>query len=211
MSNNSLENCLLSGAKYGLYDKDNNKISEFVTDENGSFIINNLFYDKYYIKEIEASYGYELDDTIYEIDIDKKDNELIVYENPVFKRLEIYKTFGDNHLFEEGIIFNIININGDIYGSIITDENGYGYIDLPLGNYIIKQVNTNDGYLLSNDITIDITNDSDDVITYNLQDDKIPNNPHTYDNIVSNFIVLFLSIFGILSLIIFYFKVKKNN
>ncbi len=211
MSNNPLENCLLSGAKYGLYDKDNIKISEFVTDENGSFIINNLFYDKYYIKEIEASYGYELDDTIYEIDIDKKDNELIVYENPVFKRLEIYKTFGDNHLFEEGIIFNIININGDIYGSIITDENGYGYIDLPLGNYVIKQVNTNDGYLLSNDITIDITNDSDDVITYNLQDDKISDNPHTYDNIVSNFIVLFLSIFGILSLIIFYFKVKKNN
>ncbi len=211
MSSNPLENCLLSGAKYGLYDKNNNKVDEFVTDENGSFIINNLFYDKYYIKELEASYGYELDDTLYEIDISEKDNELIVFENPIFKRLEICKTYGDNHMFESGITFNVINNNGDIYGSIITDLNGYGYIDLPVGSYVIKQVNTNDGYLLSNDIIIDITNDSDNVITYNLQDDKISENPHTYDNIVKNFVCLILSLFTILSLIIFYFKVRKNN
>ncbi len=211
MSNNPLENCLLSGAKYALYDKNNNKISEFVTDENGSFIINNLFYDKYYIKEIEASYGYELDDTIYEVDISEKDNELIVYEKPIFKRLEIYKTYGDNYMFEKGIIFNIFNNNGEMYGNITTDLNGYGYIDLPLGRYFIKQVNTNDGYLLNDDITIDISIDSDDVITYNLHDDKIPDNPHTYDNIGSNFIVLVLSIFGILSFIIFYFRVNRND
>lgn len=204
---------LLSGAKYRLYDSNDNVIGEFITDENGSFVISNLSIGKYYIKEMEASYGYELDDNVYEINIDKEDSELIVYEKPIIKRLEINKTYGDDYSPEENITFDIIDSNGSKYGSITTDSNGYGYIEIPLGSYIIRQVNSKDGYMFNDDILIDITATSEDIITYNLQDDKIKeeSNPHTYDGIKGNIIMSVMSIFSLISILIFYFKFGKEK
>lgn len=213
MSNVAYANGMLSGAKYGLFDSDDNLIDEFITDENGSFVISNLSFEKYYIKEIEASYGYELDDNVYEVNIDKEDNELIVYEKPIIKKLEIRKTYGDDYSPEENITFDIIDSNGSKYGSITTDSNGYGYIEIPLGSYIIRQVNSKDGYRLNDDILIDITATSEDIITYNLQDDKIKeeSNPHTYDGIKGNMIMSGMSIFSLISILIFYFKFGKER
>ena len=180
---------------------------------NGSFVISNLSFGKYYIKELEASYGYELDDNVYEVNIDKEDNELIVYEKPIIKKIEIHKTYGDDYSPEENITFDIIDSNGSKYSSITTDSNGYGYIEIPLGSYIIRQVNSKDGYRFNDDILIDITDTSEDIITYNLQDDKIKEEsiPHTYDGIKGNMIMSGMSIFSLISILIFYFKFGKER
>ena len=213
MSNVAYANGMLSGAKYGLFDSNDKLIDEFITDANGSFVISNLSFGKYYIKELESSYGYELDDNVYEVNIDKEDNELIVYEKPIIKKIEIHKTYGDDYSPEENITFDIIDSNGSKYSSITTDSNGYGYIEIPLGSYIIRQVNSKDGYRFNDDILIDITDTSEDIITYNLQDDKIKeeSNPHTYDGIKGNMIMSGMSIFSLISIVIFYFKFVKER
>lgn len=207
LTNVSIGDGSLEGARYGLYDLNDNLIDVFVTDSDGRATLENLPLGKYYIKEINASYGYELDTTVYYIDITKLEDEIIVYENPIMKKLEIYKTYGDDYEFEEGVKFDILRDNRDVYATITTDLFGYASIELPFGKYIINQVNSKEGFAFTSDIEFVIDEYSDNVITYTLQDNKIVN-PTTYDDIWKNIIMLNISVL-LLFVIFIYFSKKK--
>ncbi len=50
---------------------------------------------------------------------------------------------------EKGITFEIFYPNGDKFDEITTDKNGYAISEkLPLGKYIVKEVQTDDEYVL---------------------------------------------------------------
>ena len=74
----------LSNAKFKLY-WDNNGVAEplvttdgvdtYVSDENGLILVDSLPYGKYYYQEVDVPKGYELDDSLYEFEIDKNGEE----------------------------------------------------------------------------------------------------------------------------------------
>lgn len=60
----------LEGAKYGIF-SDGIKVDEIITDKNGYAKSSILPVGHYTVKEIEASLGYQLDDTVYNVTVTK--------------------------------------------------------------------------------------------------------------------------------------------
>jgi hypothetical protein len=93
---------LLSNAVIGVYDEDNNLIFKGIT-EQGIFELSDLPYGKYYVKELDAPNGYELNDQKqdFEITEDNLDVSLEI-ENDLIKNdliVEVPKTGKNNFLY----------------------------------------------------------------------------------------------------------------
>lgn len=157
----------LENAIYEVYDNNNELVGTIVTDSNGMGTIENLPLGKYTIREKTASYGYNIDENTYEIELTTENNnqELTVYEDLKLKKLEIFKTYLDtvtnNKKAEENVEFGIYNkADNRLIATIKTDNNGYASIELEYGEYIIKQLTTKDGYTKVEDFEIIINADS---------------------------------------------------
>ena len=164
----------LAGAKYGIYDTNDNLIATLVTDELGHAKSDNILnYGNYYLQEITSSTGYLLDTTKYEFSINQNsssiDIKLNVTERVIKRDIELFKVFASN---ETGFLIGEPNITFDIYlkstnekvSSITTDSNGYATTTLPYGTYIVKQINTTTGYDKLQDFEITISDYSEDPI-----------------------------------------------
>lgn len=161
-------NATLGGAKYGIYNLNNEKVGEITTDENGYGISDYLpSLGDFYLKELSPSKGYTLDKNKYSFIVDK-DNLLAnveVYEKVIKADFTLFKTFasGTTGILkgEPNITFNIYlndcnprpqlrnienNNNRCFVESIITDENGYAKTSLPYGKYTISQENNTPNY-----------------------------------------------------------------
>ena len=164
----------LKGAIYGVYDTNMNKVKEIKIDDKSKGLLGNLSFGKYYVKEIQAGIGYNLDDKTYEIDISKDNpNVKLTLENKVIKaKVVINKNYeGSPNKAEPNVTFNIYNKNNDLVTTVTTDNNGYAELILPYGRYKAKQLNSKDGYYRVEDFFIDIL--SSDNLIYNLTDYKI--------------------------------------
>lgn len=173
-TNTSQGDATLAGAKYGIYDTNDNLIVTLITDEFGDAKSDNILnYGSYYLQEISPSEGYLLDDTKYEFSIDQNngsiDIKINVTEKVIKRDIELFKVFASN---ETGFLIGEPNITFDIYLkstnekviSITTDYNGYATTTLPYGTYIVKQVNTTTGYDKLQDFEITIVDYSEDPI-----------------------------------------------
>lgn len=150
----------LDGARYGIFDLDNNLIYDgFTLDGQVSFSVP---YGRYIIREIEPSYGYNLEVCSYEINL-FYDYVLDVYETKILKNVIIHKVYeDDNELKDEpDIIFNLYK-NMDIIDEYITDLNGLINFSLPYGEYKVVQISNKEGYLLSDDIYLKIDENFDE-------------------------------------------------
>ncbi len=166
----------LIGAKYGLYDKDNNLIQELTIGKNNTASVYNLAYGTYTLKELTPGTGYNLDPNTYKVEI-KEENAIIKLKlsNEIIKRkIIINKEFGivGNTKKEENITFDIYNNKNEYITSITTDKNGYVEIELPYGTYTIKQKNTTENYKTVEDFTVKIK-EAGNNIKYDLYDYKI--------------------------------------
>lgn len=170
----------LSGAVYEIYDKNNNLISTFTTDDTGINTIPNLYHETYYIKQIKPSKGYKLNDEIIEINLTSKNNTLTLVEEAIKSTIEINKLYelGDNYQREENIKFEFYDNQDKLYSSITTTKLGPDKITLPYGVYTIKQVNTTYSYDKVKDINLIIDENSDVLIRYDLVDKKITSKIH---------------------------------
>ena len=106
-----------AGAKYGIYDSNDNLIVTLITDEFGNAKSDNILnYGNYYLQEISPSEGYLLDDTKYEFSINQNngsiDIKINVTEKVIKRDLEIFKVFASG---ETGILIGESNITFDIY------------------------------------------------------------------------------------------------
>ena len=185
----------LSGAKYELLNKDKNKIAELVIDEEMKAKVENVKYGTYYLREIEAGIGYQLDDNIYEI-IVNKDNPIInlTLENKVIKKdIEIHKNYGDEKNFndEVGISFDIIDSKDNLYDTITTDNNGIATTTLPFGKYLVKQKNSTYGYTTVDDFKISVEDLEKEIIELYDYKIKVPNT-YVDNNITYSFILIIL-------------------
>lgn len=178
----------LSGATYRLFDNNMQKINDIIISENYEETLKNINYGKYYLQEIKAGIGYQIDNTLYEFEITPEKNKIeLVLKNKVIKGQLIIKKYfeQDNDILpEQNIIFNIYNSKGTLYKQVKTNEEGKIEIDLPYGVYKIEQLTTTEGYQKIE--TFNIIIKSEEVLTYSLIDYKIPvpNTSITYLNII---------------------------
>lgn len=183
----------LDGAKYNLYDENNNLIQELIINNNQAQI-KNLDFGKYYIKEIQPGIGYTLDNNIYEINITEKNNinDLILKNKVIEKKIVIEKKYGDEYLLkgEKNISFQIFNNNKELIKTITTDSNGLVEITLPFGSYEFIQINSTKGYHKVDNFTMTINNNEEEHIELRDLKIKVPDT-HT-DNLLLIYILQLL-------------------
>ena len=151
----------LKGAKYNLYDNKGALKGTFITGTKDK--LEGLPPGEYYLKEIEPSRGYKLDNNIYTVSItkDNLDVEVTVYEEVIKRKVDIFKVFASSETGlltpEEGILFEVYDKDNNLISNLTTDKDGYMSIILPYGTYTLKQITTPEGYEKIKDyrITID--------------------------------------------------------
>lgn len=165
----------LDGAIYGLYNEDNKLIDKFVIGKKN--IIDNLPIGKYYVKEIEPSIGYMIDDKKYDVLISENnlDINLNLYEEVIKRKIDLFKVLSSDKTgimtSEKNITFEIYDKNNNLVNSITTDSDGYASVILPYGKYLFKQINSYDGYYKIDDFEVNV-NEYDDRPIYKLLSDS---------------------------------------
>ncbi len=180
--NNSKENsgeAKLEGAIYEILNEKMEVVKEIEIDEYSTAEIKNLTYQKYYIREKKAGIGYQLDDKIYEFELSKKrpSIELNLTNKVIKAKVIINKVYqNEDGIYNEGnASFEIYNKGGKLIKTVITDENGQIEIELPYGEYMIKQTTTITGYEIVKPFNIKIDSTKDkffELIDYKI---KVPN------------------------------------
>jgi uncharacterized surface anchored protein len=173
---------LLAGAKINVSNKASGYNETFVTGANGQFTINNLAVGTYSIKEVEAPAGYKLNTLSYEFKISSSGvvtgtttivNEpvpTIVTETETTHDVTILKVDEEDNPLA-GVSF-IFYRNGNKLYTRETDEHGLIKLTgLVNGDYTYEELNTLDGYVLSNviykfSVTDDGVNGEFKVINY---------------------------------------------
>ena len=183
----------LNGAKYIIMDNNNEIVNE-VEIINNTCTIENIPFNTYYIQEKEPGKGYTLDEEIYKVEITKENPKLKLFlKNKVIEStVTIHKTYDDN-LDESNITFSIYDKNNNFINNVTTNEQGIAETTLPYGSYIVKQINTTEGYYKSDDIEVNIKNK--DNINIEVYDEKIEIEvPNTRTNIYKTIIIKILNI-----------------
>ena len=153
----------VENAKYNLYDKNNNLIETITIGKDGDYIL----------KEVQAPLGYEIDNNIYNIKIDKENTKIELKEDIIKSKLIIKKYLKNDSLKskEKNIIFEIYDMDNKLVDKITTNINGEAYTNLIYGKYKIVQKNTTFGYKKVNDFYVEIKSNKDKIV--NLYDEII--------------------------------------
>lgn len=138
--------------------KDEKNIFEGYTNELGILEIKNLPLGTYTIKEVEAPYGYILNEETYEVTIyDNNITKLVEVKNELQKGdLVIKKIDIDTNLPIKDIKFIIMKDNNVIYEGYTNKEGIFEVNNLPLGTYFIKEVEAPDCYV-KNEINYEVS------------------------------------------------------
>lgn len=150
----------LKGAVYEIYDSNNNPVGQITTDDKGQGNIS-LDYGKYTIKEIKAPEGYNLSDEVYEFEITKENTDINIEAKDKVIEGKVLLTkkkggAGEDFTKEAGATFDVIDSKGNIVDKLTTNENGVSIAVLPFGTYTIHQTSGNEGYVFSDDITLEL-------------------------------------------------------
>ena len=159
---------LLAGAHFGLYSDANaqNLLSSAYTGSDGKCSFTGLERGTYYIKEISAPTGYQLNPEIFTVVVGIGDEEndvapvwtqsVTVTDSKRLYGLTVKKTDESGLLPLAGAEFTLTG-NGITQTSNITKDDGIAtFTDLPFGEYTISETKAPDGYALANDITVRI-------------------------------------------------------
>ena len=161
----------LEHAKYQIFN--DNYYAEYETNNNGTIDIDGLNIDSYYIREIKAPEGFNLDNTLYQVDITpNKTTILNVLDDIIIGTINIHKKYldVDSHSYqdEQNATFGILNQNNDLLISKSTNENGYINFKLPLDKYLVTQISGINNYDKIKDEEIDLNEEiTVDLLYYN--------------------------------------------
>jgi uncharacterized surface anchored protein len=152
-------NSNLYGARYNIYDENNNIIDTMIIGDNCSSTSNYFGYGKYYLKEEIPSNGYLLDNNTYTFEINNfNTKEITVYEDIIKGRIKINKLDQDTNSCQIVGDASLLNAKYEVYDSnnnlvdeIIIKDNCIGLSKyLPYGKYLVKEITPSTGYLLDN-------------------------------------------------------------
>ncbi len=149
----------LSNVTFGLFDEKGNLIKEYTTDDKGYIRIENLKLGKYTLKELKTLDNYILDETIYNVTLEYKDQYTSIISK-TFKnknylkkgKLEFSKTDITTGKAIKDTKIEIYTSNDELVFSGITDDEGKIIInELFAGKYYIVEKEASTGYRLSNE------------------------------------------------------------
>lgn len=140
--------------KFLLYDANKNPIGEYTTDQNGYIYIDEALAEgkgRFYIRELEAAEGYELDEEYKTVYVKPGRTIEIEWENvPITGQIQIYKYAEEYNPVTgtpagtplKGAVFEIVQErSGKVVDYITTDARGVAASrPLPLGRYKIQEV-----------------------------------------------------------------------
>lgn len=102
----------LAGAKFEIKDLDDDSTQTLVTGEDGTAVTPNVVFEaNYEVREIEAPFGYKLNNTVYTIQTSvSKDNIVTVKDEPITRDIKVSKTWVGNtgtqavmHLYADNV------------------------------------------------------------------------------------------------------------
>ena len=102
----------LAGAKFEIKDLDDNTTQTLVTGADGTVVTPNVVFEaNYEVKEIEAPFGYKLNNTVYTIQTSvSQDNIVTVKDEPITRDIKVSKTWVGNtgtqavmHLYADNV------------------------------------------------------------------------------------------------------------
>lgn len=195
-SNNPLSNVM-----FHIYDINDNLIYEGMTDDKGILKVYDLDFGKYYIKEIKPSKYYKLNEEVIYFEVDENDKLITIdITNERYKgSLNFVKI--DSKTKEKlpnAKIKIIYKETNEVIFDGLTDNNGEIILkDINAGEYIIKEIQSPNGYILSNEeMTFEIDKDGMEVAVC-MENEKIeiPNTKNTTDNNLLMLMCLIVLIF----------------
>ena len=161
----------VEGATYGVFAKEDildvngevavkadTMVDTAVTTASGQAIFAaDLPLANYYVKEVESPEGYVMDDTVYDVDFTYKDSltavlekEITVEETPII--VEVSKTDITTGKELKGATLEVIDSDGEVYASWVTDGRPHQLEAIPAGDYTLKETASPYGYLIANEV-----------------------------------------------------------
>lgn len=162
------------GVRIMVTDENNDVVGVYTTDHQGYIEINKELPDGvYYLEEIEAAPGYDLDKVVKRIRIENGKTKVIVWENAREKgQIQILKTSADANPVTgqpagsrlEGAVFEIARADTDrVVGYMVSDYRGVAASEpLPQGKYVVREVTPPAFYQLNNkefEVELKVQND----------------------------------------------------
>lgn len=150
-------------AVYEVFNENNIKVGEIITDENGMGSIS-VDYGTYTLKEKTPPRGYKLNNKEYTVTVtkDNYNQNIEVSDKVITGKLKIVKTkggAGEEFTTEENATFDVIDKNGDIVETLKSNSKGMIIDALPYGKYTLHQTSGTDGYIFTNDFDIELYED----------------------------------------------------
>lgn len=142
----------LTNVRFEILDSNKNKITEAITDEEGEILIEGLYPQKIYIKEIETQSGYILNTEEKEVILEYDKTTEVEFTNEKQKgKIKIIKEDSENKNIKlENVEFEIRNSDNQVVEKVITNKDGIAISSyLPIGKYKIHEIATNEEYILS--------------------------------------------------------------
>ena len=155
---------LLSGAKFGLYNGQGQKLAELVTGEDGTASYT-LPKGEFYLKELAAPEGFLLTDELIPFAIETQGQvvEKVVVNAQGFGTVKVIKSSdeGEESIPLPGVAFDVfLAATEEKAGEIVTGEDGTAALELPLGRYYLVETATAEGFqLLSGRVTFTLAED----------------------------------------------------
>lgn len=163
----------LENVEFKLYDSKGNLVKKLITNKNGEAYVENLEIGMYTLKETKTKEGYNLIED-RKLEIKWNETEIEKIENIKQKgQIEVYKVDKENTKQKlEGVIFEVLDENKKIVETLITNKEGYAITSkLPIGNYYLKEIETNNKYVLSKElIKVEVKNE--EITTLNVENQK---------------------------------------
>lgn len=168
----SLGEASLEGTEFTLYNSKHEYVTTVKTDSSGRAIFKDLYYDKYYIKEVKAGNGYVLNDKEFEIEVGDEGNNLTVSNQVIKNKIVINKYIKtkEGHIENEEASFIILDSNNKEILNFDTID-GYYETILPFGKYQVKQITGREGYKFIDDFTISV--EEEKTQEFNLYNEEI--------------------------------------
>ena len=139
----------LSGAKFRVTETEGNTTSEYITDEEGKILIENLEAKIYTVEEIAAPDGYLLEGQHKDVELEWGKTKQVVFTNKKRPSLEILKIDETKKEPLAGAKFKVTEKEGNTTPEYVTDEEGRILIEnLEAKIYTVEEITAPDGYLL---------------------------------------------------------------
>lgn len=181
---------VVPGASYSVTNIETKDSYTMTTDENGKFVIEDIPFGTYEIKETIPPDGYVLNDEVITVEVTEETPEITVdTTDDVYGSLKIVKTDMDTAEPLEGVTFELRN-GEKVIGTYTTDKNGEILVkDLLPGDYTLVETEAAGDYILDETVhTFTISNKEPDVVL-EITNEKNPSvTIHKYEINTENYV-----------------------